>query len=158
MRRAWEDFLDRECAAQPLLLVLEDFHWGDLATVHTIDTALRMLCDRPFMVLVLARPEVSDLFPRLWQDRGVQHLRLGDLTARASRKLVTEALGDGADEGTVATIAERAAGNAFYLEELIRSVAHGSLHTLPPTVMAMVQTRLERSVYKAPCAATNATP
>ena len=117
-----------------------------------------MLCDRPFMVLVLARPEVSDLLPRLWEDRGVQHLRLGDLTARASRKLVTEALGDGADEGTVATIAERAAGNAFYLEELIRSVAHGSLHTLPPTVMAMVQTRLERSVYKAPCAATNATP
>ena len=71
-----------------------------------------MLCDRPFMVLVLARPEVSDLLPRLWEDRGVQHLRLGDLTARASRKLVTEALGDGADEGTVATIAERAAGNA----------------------------------------------
>ncbi len=33
IRAAWEDWLAAECAAQPLLLVLEDLHWGDAATV-----------------------------------------------------------------------------------------------------------------------------
>ncbi|MGH7331082.1 MAG: serine/threonine-protein kinase PknK, partial [Polyangiaceae bacterium] len=37
----------------------------------------------------------------------------------------------------------RAAGNAFYLEELIRAVAEGRGDTLPGTVLAMVQARLE---------------
>ena len=32
MRRAFEDFLAAERAAQPVLLVLEDLHWGDLPT------------------------------------------------------------------------------------------------------------------------------
>jgi hypothetical protein len=30
IRRAWEDWLRAECNAQPVLLVLEDLHWGDL--------------------------------------------------------------------------------------------------------------------------------
>ena len=30
MRRAWEDWLAAECAAGPVLIVLEDLHWGDL--------------------------------------------------------------------------------------------------------------------------------
>jgi hypothetical protein len=34
LRRAVEDFLSLECHAHPLLLVLEDFHWGDGATVN----------------------------------------------------------------------------------------------------------------------------
>ena len=45
MRRAWEDFLEAECAAQPVLLVLEDLHWGDLPTVSFLDGALRNLRD-----------------------------------------------------------------------------------------------------------------
>ena len=32
-----------ECAAQPVVLVLEDLHWGDLPTVELVDAALRSL-------------------------------------------------------------------------------------------------------------------
>jgi hypothetical protein len=28
LRRAWEDFVEAECSAHPLLLILEDLHWG----------------------------------------------------------------------------------------------------------------------------------
>src|SRR6266700_3254343 len=55
--------------AQPLVIVLEDLHWGDLPTVKLIDAALRALPDRPWLVLALARPEVHALFPRLWAER-----------------------------------------------------------------------------------------
>ena len=63
MRRAFEDWLAAECAAHPVLLVLEDLHWGDLGTVSFLDGALRNLHDQPLMVLALARPEVEERFP-----------------------------------------------------------------------------------------------
>ena len=47
MRRAFEDFLAAECASRPVLLVLEDLHWGDLPTVQLVDAALRNLHDAP---------------------------------------------------------------------------------------------------------------
>ena len=51
MKRAWEDFVAAETAAVPLLIVLEDLHWGDLPTVTWIDGALDRLKNRPLMVL-----------------------------------------------------------------------------------------------------------
>jgi tetratricopeptide (TPR) repeat protein len=143
MRRAWEDFLLYECQAEPVLLVLEDLHWGDLPTVRFVDAALRQLSDRPFMVLAAARPEVLELFPRLWAERRVQPLPLGELTARASEKLVREVLGTHAAPADVAAIVERAGGNVFYIEELIRAVAEGRGGKLPETVLAMTEARLE---------------
>ena len=64
IRKAWMDFLAAETAVHPVLLVLEDLHWGDFGTVRFIDTALRELGEHPWMVLALARPEVFEAFPR----------------------------------------------------------------------------------------------
>src|SRR5262249_59040089 len=47
MRRAWLDFLRAETAAHPVLLVLDDLHWGDFGTVRFIDAALRDLSKQP---------------------------------------------------------------------------------------------------------------
>ncbi|HVY46547.1 MAG TPA: AAA family ATPase, partial [Minicystis sp.] len=144
MRRAFEDFVAAECAKRPVLLVLEDLHWGDLPTTQWIDSALRNLASSPFMVLALARPEVDDLFPQLWRSRGGQTLVLGELGKKACEKLVRLALGERVKPEVVAEIVERAGGNAFYLEEMIRAVAEGRGDRLPATVLAMVQARLDR--------------
>jgi eukaryotic-like serine/threonine-protein kinase len=140
---AWKDFLLAETQAHPVLLVLENLHWGDLPTVRFVDAALRDLRDRPFMVVALGRPEVHDTFPRLWSERGVTEIRLRELSAKASEKLVRQALGRQVGAGTVDRIVSLADGNAFYLEELIRTVAAGGGAELPPTVLAMVSARLE---------------
>jgi len=142
MRRAWEDWLVAECAAHPVLMVIEDLHWGDLGTVSFVDAALRNLRDQRFMVLALARPDVDEQFPNLWQARAPQVISLGPLSKRASEKLVREALGDVSD-AAVEAIIERADGNAFYLEELIRANAAGRAHSLPDSVLGMVQARLD---------------
>lgn len=142
-RRAWIDFVGAECEQRPLLLVLEDLHWGDLPTVSFVDAALREARDLPFMVLALARPEVTDHFGGLWSQRDPQELRLGGLTRKASEKLVRQVLGDALDDAAVARIVERSEGNAFFLEELIRSAAGGEAEALPETLVAMVQGRLE---------------
>jgi eukaryotic-like serine/threonine-protein kinase len=143
MRRSWEDWLAAECAAHPVLLLLEDLHWGDLGTVSFIDSALRNLREQPFMVLALARPDVDERFPDLWKGREMQIIRLAPLSKRASEKLVREALGADVTDAVVATLVARADGNAFYLEELIRATAAGRHEALPDSVIGMVQARLD---------------
>ncbi|MDC0683159.1 protein kinase domain-containing protein [Sorangium atrum] len=140
---AWEEFLRAECAAQPVLLVLEDMHWGDLPTVGMINSALRNLRDAPFMVLALGRPEVREMFPKLWAGRGLQEIELAGLSRRASERLARQALGGAVTDEMIGTLVERADGNAFFLEEQIRAAAEGRGAALPETVLAMVQARLE---------------
>jgi eukaryotic-like serine/threonine-protein kinase len=143
IRRAWEDFVRAE-STEPLLFIVEDLQWGDLPSVKLIDFMLEWLHDRPITVFALARPEVEETFPRLWAGRGVTEIRLGPLTKKSSERLVTEVLGARLAPEVVSRIVERASGNAFYLEELIRTAAENGEQALPETVLAMVHARLER--------------
>ncbi len=139
--RAFLDWLGATLATGPLLVVLEDLHWGDLPTVRFVEAALRAHADRPLMVLALARPEVHDLFPDLWAGRGVSEVRLVELPRRAAEKLVRAVLGERVDAATLERVVTLAAGNAFFLEELLRTVAEGA-QTLPETVLATLEARL----------------
>ncbi|HEV8321045.1 MAG TPA: protein kinase [Myxococcota bacterium] len=143
LTRAFLDFLEAELSARPLLVVLEDLHWGDLPSVKFLDAALRQLAQRPLMVLATARPEVHEAFPRLWAERGVQEIRLAELSRKAGQRLVRQVLGDGVGDDVVERIVARSSGNAFYLEELIRVVADGRSDALPESVLAMAQVRYE---------------
>jgi hypothetical protein len=150
MRKAWLDLLDAETSAHPVVLVLEDLQWGDLGTMQFIDAALRDRAARPWMVLALARPEVFDVFPRLWADRGnVQTIRLEELGRKASERLIRQVLGDSVGPETIERLVQQADGNAFYLEELIRAAAEGKDRALPETVLAMVESRLARLAVEA---------
>jgi eukaryotic-like serine/threonine-protein kinase len=150
MRNAWMDFLQAETSAHPVLMVLEDLHWGDFGTVRFIDTALRDRSKQPWMVLALARPEVFEIFPKLWAERqNVQEIRLKELGRKAGERLVRQVLGDSVGPEILDRMVQQADGNAFYLEELIRAVAEGRDHALPETVLAMVETRLGRLALEA---------
>jgi predicted ATPase len=143
MRRAWMDFLEAETAVRPVLLVLEDLHWGDFGTVRFIDTALRERSQQPWMVLALARPEVFEVFPKLWAERqNVQEIKLKELGRKAGERLVRQVLGESVGLVSIERMVMQAEGNAFFLEELIRAVAEVKGATLPETVLAMVETRL----------------
>jgi eukaryotic-like serine/threonine-protein kinase len=145
MRKAWMEFLQAETSVHPVLLVLEDLHWGDFGTVRFIDMALRDQSRQPWMVLALARPEVYEAFPKLWADRrNVQEIRLKELGRKAGERLVRQVLGDDVGQDTIERLVKQGDGNAFYLEELIRAVAEGKDRALPETVLAMVETRLGR--------------
>ncbi|WP_437675839.1 protein kinase domain-containing protein [Sorangium sp. So ce131] len=147
IRRAFQDFLRAECAARPVLLVLEDLHWGDAPSVQLVEAALGALQEQPLMVMALARPEVHAAFPKLWVEAGAQEIRLGKLSPKAGRQLAHEVLAGRAPEERIDSVVEQAEGNALVLEELIRAAAHGAdqgaEHALPATVLAMMHARLE---------------
>lgn len=142
MERAFVRWLEVESAKVPIVWVLEDFHWGDRASVNFLDAALRRLRDRPFLVLALGRPEVLDVFPSLWPDH--PRIVLKPLVRSASERLVREVLGATVDKAQVDLLVTRANGNPFFLEELIRTAASGLREGVPESVLAATQTRLEK--------------
>jgi tetratricopeptide (TPR) repeat protein/tRNA A-37 threonylcarbamoyl transferase component Bud32 len=146
MRAAWEDWLFAACDEAPLVIVLEDLHWGDLPSAKFVELALRLLRDRPLFVLALARPEIQEEFQGTWVGRPFDTIALGPLSAEACEKLARTALPAGTPEETVRFVADKSEGNAFYLEELVRAIAaHGASPRdgLPETVLGMVQARLD---------------
>jgi tetratricopeptide (TPR) repeat protein/predicted Ser/Thr protein kinase len=141
--RAMVALLRAELSQGPVVLVLEDLHWSDTPTVRLMEEVLSELSDSPLLVLALARPEVKELFPGLWE-RHLQRVTLRGLSQKASAQLVQEVLGAQLPPAAVARLAEQAAGNALFLEELIRGVAEGRGDETPGTVLAMLQSRLQR--------------
>ncbi len=140
---AWVEFLAAECGAHPVVLVLEDLHWGDALTVKLCRLALQRLKNQPLCVLALGRPEVEALLPKPFPEL-TQRIELRPLSKRACEKLTRLMLGAQADAATLARIVEQAAGHALFLEELIRAVADGKGSLLPKTVLAILQERIER--------------
>jgi tetratricopeptide (TPR) repeat protein len=146
MQMAWVDWLDAECQHHPVLLVLEDLHWGDPSTVSFVDAALRVLKDKPLMVVALARPEVDRRFMNLWSERDAQRINLGPLPPKQAQRMIEHVVGT-LPADSVRWMVERAQGNPFYLEELLRVVIDGGKvgddSHLPDTVLGMVQARFD---------------
>ncbi len=139
--RAFQELVAAECEAAPLIIVVEDLQWADLSSLKYLETLLGNPAARPLLLLALARPEVHETFPRLWRRADVTEVRLAPLRDRAADALVRSALDDAPAERR-AQIVSRAAGNVFFLEELIRAVADESGGGLPDTVLAIVQARI----------------
>lgn len=126
----------------PIVLAVDDLHWADAPSIRALDALIRGLAGRAALLLALARPELDDVYPRLWSARSPQRITLGELGPRAALSLVKSALGDRISTTDAQQLVARAAGNVFCLEELIRAVAAGRTDTLPDSVLALVQARL----------------
>lgn len=144
IRRAAEDLFAAICAERPVLLVFEDLHWGDVATIKLVDGVLRHLANAPLCVLAFASPEIDDVLPGAWSERNVQRIRLAPLARKVCMQMAREALGERATEEVIARIVERAGGNTFLLKELIRGEKRGEGDVFPETVLAMAQLRIEQ--------------
>ncbi len=145
MSWAFVTWLQAEARRAPVLVVVDDLHWSDRPSISFVDAALRTLRDAPLLVVALARPEVHDAYPSLWSAHAVDHIRLDPLGKRAATELVRDALDRELPEAELDALVERSAGNALYLEELLRALVEEGVEarsTLPETVIGMVQARL----------------
>ena len=144
-RLAWLRWLELECARQPVILALDDLHCWDHASLEFVLAALEQARSQPAPLLVLAaaRPEARERAARLYASPGAVHLDLGPLYGRASERLIREFLPH-TDTLFVDSLVQRAQGNAYFLEELIRAAVTGQSDEAPPGVLATVQARLAR--------------
>lgn len=137
------DFLRAECQGRLVVLVLEDLHWADALTVQLLDEALLALSEHSLLVLALARPEVSTRFPDLWASRHVDVINLRGLGKKACERLAQQVLGGRVPAPLIERVIALADGNALFLEELMRAALSGSSEWLPPSVLAILEHRVQ---------------
>jgi tetratricopeptide (TPR) repeat protein len=141
---AFVDWMRALAARTTVLVVVEDLHWADAASVRLLETAFAALENAPLFVLATSRPEgVAQLSAR-FRERGLVEIVLGPLSAQASERLVRAALGARAEAELVQALVRRAGGHPFHLEELVRAASSGrGADALPDSVLGMVQARLD---------------
>jgi adenylate cyclase len=105
----------------PAQYVIEDLHWIDEVSEAMLAEFVTVVPQRPALVLVTYRPEYRGALSRT---PGGQIISLAPLNAAQSAVLTTELLGtDPSVRALAAQIAERAAGNPFFAEEMVRDLA-----------------------------------
>ncbi|MEX2314212.1 MAG: AAA family ATPase, partial [Thermomicrobiales bacterium] len=133
-------FLTAVAAVRPLVLLLEDLHWADIASLDFLRHASRSLQRAPILLLATYRDDeitrehpLSALLPALVREGRVSRLRLGRLEQPAVLALVRERylLPDEDEERLVAYLLSLAEGNPFFTRELLYSLAEQRL--LGPT-------------------------
>ena len=155
MLRAWEDWLHAEAAAGPLVLILDDLQWADASSVRFIERALCRLEERPIFALGLARHAIGGALAEAWSACRPDHMSLRPLPRQVCAALAQHHAAGAIDPDTLAAIIERADGNPFYVEELIRHAGSHGDAAAPDTLLALVGVRLaalpadERRVLRA---------
>ena len=126
-----QDFLAAMAAQRPLVLVLEDLHWADNASLDLLRFIAHGLAAMPLLLVVTYRGEELDrrhplaaTVPLLVREAPDGALDLRPLDAAASEALVRCALPlpDGAAARLAAYLMERTEGNALFITELLRTL------------------------------------
>jgi adenylate cyclase len=114
----------------PGVYVVEDAHWIDEVSESMLADFLAVIPQTPSMVLITYRPEYHGALTRV---SGAQTIALRPLTDTHTAALTAELLGrDTSITGVASLIAIRAAGNPFFVEEIVRDLAErGVLHGEP---------------------------
>jgi class 3 adenylate cyclase len=143
---------------QPALFIIEDAQWIDAVSESMIAGFLSVIPQTPSMALITSRPEYEGALTRV---PGAQTIALGPLGDSDTAALLGELLGsDPSVDQLAAALAERAAGNPFFAEEMVRELAQrgvlagergGYLRrvdvaevSVPATVQAAIEARIDR--------------
>jgi hypothetical protein len=147
----------------PAVYVVEDAHWIDEVSESMIADFLSVIPQTAGLVLVTYRPEYHGA---LTQMAGAQTVALAPLSDAETAALVSELLGPDPSVGALGQkIAERAAGNPFFAEEMVRelaergvlrgergayiSTAEAAEVNVPATLHATIAARIDRLDPKA---------
>jgi len=106
----------------PLLIIVEDLHWGDVASVDLLRDVVDHLSDRRLMMLFTHR---SDMRPPVVARAAQSIIRLSPLSIDETRTLVDGLLGSVAGDAIARVqdfVATRAGGNPLFVEEIVRSL------------------------------------
>jgi class 3 adenylate cyclase/RecA/RadA recombinase len=143
---------------QPALFIIEDAHWIDAVSESMLADFLTVIPRTPSMVLITSRPEYEGALTRV---PGAQTITLAPLDDSETTTLMGELLGADPSVGELAAvIADRAAGNPFFAEEMVRELAQRGVLTgerarylcradvadvaVPATVQAAIEARIDR--------------
>ncbi len=144
--------------SEPALHVIDDAQWIDAVSESMLADFLTVIPQTKLMVLITSRPEYQGALTRV---HGAQTIALAALGDSDTAALIGELLGSDPSVGELAAvIAERAAGNPFFAEEMVRELAQRGVLagerggyvcgvdvaevSVPATVHAAIEARIDR--------------
>jgi hypothetical protein len=143
----------------PALFIIEDAHWIDAVSESMLADFLTVIPQTKLMVLITSRPEYEGALTRV---HGAQTITLAPLDDSDTTALLGDLLGaDPSVGGLAEIIAERAAGNPFFAEEMVGDLAERGVLAgerggyvcradtaadvaVPATVQAAIEARIDR--------------
>ena len=131
---------------RPLLLVVEDLQWAGQPTLLLLRHVVRRLHGAPLLVLVTVRDAEAEpggaparMLADLSREHVVERVALGGLAEAETAALV-------GDAALARRLQDRTAGNPFFIEEMLRSLAEAPEDApgVPEGVKDLVSRRLAR--------------
>jgi class 3 adenylate cyclase len=159
LREAWVSFLQELVSDQPAVVLIEDLHWAEEPLLALLEAGLQDV-DGPLLVLGTARLDLVRSRPA-WTGRGrtTETLWLEPLSATDTTRMLDELIPAELPQAVRDVIVQRAEGNPFFVEELVRSLidqgvlkrrngdwtvgAMSSTIVVPDTVQAVLSSRID---------------
>ncbi|WP_309340059.1 AAA family ATPase [Microbacterium sp.] len=128
LRETIANLLEAASAIRPVVVVIEDLHWADAATLSMLSFLLRALAGRPVLFLLTCRIDevrrgggVRTFLAEAERARLLDRVTLKRLDAIEVRDLVQRLRG-AVDDAGLARLMERSEGVPFFIEELLCNV------------------------------------
>ena len=148
-------FLRRAAQREPLVLVLEDLHAADAASLALLDFVARELEAARLLVVGMYRDvEVGRGHPlrqtlaELARDRLYERLALSGLAPEEVARFIAATLGDEPSPSLVAAVHDRTAGNPLFMTEIVRILVQEGKRDwdggVPEGVREVIGIRLDR--------------
>ncbi|MBC7377338.1 MAG: AAA family ATPase [Burkholderiaceae bacterium] len=143
----------------PGVVLMEDIHWLDEASEDIVAKMMEASADTCLLFIVNFRSQYSAA--RLKSPR-LRQIDLAEMTQADMNAVVRELISHSSDLNELCKlVVQRSAGNPFFAEELVRSLAEGGLlapedgraatrnlhdveHAMPATVQAVIGARVDR--------------
>ncbi|MFI9274331.1 BTAD domain-containing putative transcriptional regulator [Kitasatospora sp. NPDC052896] len=123
----------RAAARRPLVLVLEDLHCADAASLALLRLLTSQLPTVPLLLVATCRmfqlvddPELRRTRATVLESTDGQEIRLTPLDPTGTRALATATLTDQPEPGLLRALHRRAGGNPYFLAHLLDQLEHGA--------------------------------
>jgi DNA-binding CsgD family transcriptional regulator len=130
------------CLQAPLLVVLDDAHWADEASLLLLHHVTRVLTDERLLVLVNVRDtERGDdaVIARIGREPVTRRIQLRGLAPAAIRRQLASVLGREVDEREVLEAEALTGGNPFFVGEVALAIADRRQGSHAPLATSNVQ-------------------
>jgi DNA-binding CsgD family transcriptional regulator/tetratricopeptide (TPR) repeat protein len=144
-----ESLLEATAAVAPLVICLDDLHWADSGTLAALRTLPARLASVPVAWILATRPVQPGSGPADVVDQlvsqGARRITLEPLTPDAVAGLASEVMRATPDRALL-DLATDAAGNPFFLVELLRGLREERLVRIEDGVARLLEARLPKRV------------
>ena len=141
---------ERFAAIRPLVVVIEDLHWADPATLDVLRFASRVLTRGPILILLSYRSDdvgrghpLRAFLAELERNRRVDRITLDRLSAEQVRQQAAALLGSSPSARRSAALFERSEGVPFFVEELVCIDDDADTVVVPETLREILLARYD---------------